>query len=87
MPVVWIPALMRELTGGHTTVPVDGATVREVIAQLDALYPGMQERLCDGDRLRPSIRVAVDGVVTRVGLRQPVGAQSEVHFLPAVSGG
>jgi molybdopterin converting factor small subunit len=87
MPTVWIPALMRDLTGGQVTVEVDGTTVREVVQALESAYPGMAERLLDGGQLRPGIRAAVDGVVTRLGLRQPVPPHAEVHFLPAVSGG
>ena len=67
------------------TVP--GATVRQVIASLEQLFPGIRQRLCDGDGLRPGIAVAVDSQVARLGLLQPVGEDSEVHFLPAVSGG
>ena len=87
MPTVWIPALVRDLTGGRETVTVAGATVRQVIAALDELYPGIQERLCDAHGLRPSIAVAVDTQVTRLGLSEPVAEHSEVHFLPAVAGG
>ena len=84
---VWIPSLLRDLTGGRETVRVDGQTVRQVIAALDRLYPGIRQRLCDGDTLRPGIAVAVDTQVAPLGLLQPVRAGGEVHFLPAVSGG
>jgi molybdopterin synthase sulfur carrier subunit len=87
MAVVWIPAPMRSLTGGRETVTVPGATVAEVIAALDQIYPGTRERLCDGDQLRPGIAVAVGTEVARRGLRESVGEASEVHFLPAISGG
>ena len=84
---VWIPSLLRDLTGGRATVRVDGQTVRQVIAALDRLYPGIKQRLCDGDTLRPGIAVAVDTQLAPLGLLQPVYAGGEVHFLPAVSGG
>ena len=87
MPTVWVPALMRDLTGGAPEVSVAGRTVRQVVDSLEAAYPGSRARLCAGDRLKPSVSVAVDGVVTRLGLRQPVEEQSEIHFLPAVAGG
>ena len=87
MPTVWIPTLMRDLTGGEATVTVAGRTVRQVVDALDAAYPGMRERLCDGDRLSRSISVAVDGTVSRLGMLQAVADGSEVHFLPAVAGG
>jgi molybdopterin synthase sulfur carrier subunit len=87
MPTVWIPPLLRELTGGQVTVSVPGATVRQVIDAMEEAYPGMRTRLCEGDRLRPSLSVVVDGAVSRRGLGHPLDEASEVHFVPVVSGG
>jgi molybdopterin converting factor small subunit len=87
MPVVWIPALLRDLTGGQQTVTVPGATVGQVIDELERYYPGVKDRLCDAGGLRPGIAVAVGPNLAGRGLLQPVGEESEVHFLPAVSGG
>ena len=87
MAKVWIPSLMRDLTAGQTVVTVKGSTVRQIIDNLEAAYPGTRKRLLSGDELRPNISVAVDGDVTRLGVRERVKANSEVHFLPAVSGG
>ncbi len=87
MPVVWIPSLLRSLTGGRETVTVPGDTVGQVIDELERLHPGMKARLCEGEGLRPGMAVAVDTQVARLGLRQPVAEKSEIHFLPAVSGG
>jgi hypothetical protein len=39
------------------------------------------------DALRPGLAVAINGTVSRLGLRQPVPAGAEVHFLPAIGGG
>ena len=87
MAVVWIPSLLRDLTQGQESVNVPGANVREVIDALETLYPGMRERLCEGEQLRPGIAVAVDTQIARLGLLQPVAEESEVHFVPAVGGG
>ena len=87
MPTVWVPSLLRDLTAGQETVTVAGSTVREVIESLDRLHPGIQTRLCAGDALRAGIAVAVDTHFARLGLAEPVGASSEVHFLPAIAGG
>ena len=78
---------MQKLTDGQSQVEVEGTTVREVVASLEALHPGFMARICDGDRIRPDIAVAVDGELSNEGMRRKVSATSEVHFLPAISGG
>jgi molybdopterin synthase sulfur carrier subunit len=87
MPTVWIPAQLRSLTGGQQTVAVGGRTVRQVIDELDRLYPGVKDRLCEGGGLRSGIAVAIDTRMASNGLLEEVGDNSEVHFLPAISGG
>jgi molybdopterin synthase sulfur carrier subunit len=84
---VWIPALHRELTGGQEMVTAEGETVAEIVAYLEAHYPGMEARLCEDGKLRPHIAVAINGEVTRRGLRERLTAPSEIHFIPALSGG
>lgn len=87
MPVVFIPALLRDLTGGQESLHLPGETVRQVVDELEARYPGVKARLYDGDRLRPGIAVVVDGAVSSQRLRHKLSEDSEVHFLPALSGG
>ena len=87
MPVAWIPSLMQNLTQGQQQIPVEGATVRQVVDALEALYPGFKARIVEDERIRTEIAVAVDGEVVTSGLRAKVGPQSEVHFLPALAGG
>jgi molybdopterin synthase sulfur carrier subunit len=87
MARAWIPSLLRDVTGGQETVTVPGASVRQVIDELDRLHPGARARLCDGDALRSGLAVVVDNEVARLGLLQPVGPDSEVHFVPAIGGG
>ena len=87
MAKVWIPSLMRDLTAGQTIVTVRGSNVRQVIENLELKYPGAKSRLLTGDSLKPGIGVAIDGEMARYGLTERVRSTSEVHFLPAVSGG
>jgi molybdopterin synthase sulfur carrier subunit len=87
MPVVWIPPLLRDLTGGQERVNMPGERVRDLIAGLEARYPGIEARLCQEGRLRPGIMVVVDGIASAQGLRQRVQPESEVHFVPAIGGG
>ena len=87
MAVVFIPSLMQELSNGKERVVVEGNTVRQVIENLEERYPGFRERLIDQNRVKPNIAVAIDGEITPLGLIGKVSEASEVHFLPAISGG
>jgi molybdopterin synthase sulfur carrier subunit len=85
--VVWIPALLQNLTGGEEQVVVSGATVGEIIDHLEVRFPGVKERLVHEGVIRPHIAVAIDGDVSPEGLEQDVQESSEIHFIPALSGG
>lgn len=87
MPTVWVPALLRTLTGGRATLPAAGATVAEVIDDLEGRHPGLKARLVAGDRLQPGLAVVVDGETSILKLRQPLRQDSEVHFVVTISGG
>jgi sulfur-carrier protein len=87
LPVVGIPSLLRDLTNGQSFLSVKGDTVQQVIENLEALHPGIKERLYDGDRLRPSIAIVVDGHVSTLKLRHRLKESSEVHFVISISGG
>jgi len=87
MATVWIPSLLRDLTGGQAQVNTPGETVGQVIDALDRIYPGLKARLSDGQRLNPALMVSIDGRVATRGLSARVSEQSEIHFLPVVAGG
>jgi membrane protein YqaA with SNARE-associated domain/molybdopterin converting factor small subunit len=87
MATFWIPSLLRNFTGGLSEVPANGATLAEAIEDLETRYPGIKARLIVDDRLKPNLALVVDGVTSKKGLRQPLTETSEVHFVPAISGG
>ena len=95
MATVAIPSLMQELTNGKEKATVEGNTIREVLNSLELIYPGFKARICEDDQIRPNIAVYVDGALTREGMRaltregmrHQVSEDSEIHFLPAISGG
>ncbi|HVM06037.1 MAG TPA: MoaD/ThiS family protein [Acidimicrobiales bacterium] len=87
---VRIPTQLRTLTGGAADVDLDGGTVGEVLAALDAAHPGFGERLFDGDRkLRRFVNVFVADEDVRFlqGLETPVTPGQTVSIVPAVAGG
>ncbi len=87
MPLVFIPAQLRGLTGGESQVELPATNVREVVDALEACFPGLKERLCKDDELAPGLQLSIDHVMSSRGLRAKLGPKSEVHFLPAFGGG
>lgn len=87
MPTLWIPAPLRDLTQGKSSVTVTGSTVREAIENLELQFPGIKERLCENEKIRPNISVLVDGHVTPLKIRERLQETSEVHFVVRISGG
>ena len=87
MSTVFIPTMLQPLTGGTKQVTIGATSVRQVVEELERLYPGMKERLVEGGRLRPNISVAIDGEVARMGLLEKIGEDCEIHFVPAIGGG
>jgi molybdopterin synthase sulfur carrier subunit len=87
MARVFIPAQWRDLTGGIVDVDVEGATLSEIVAALDARFPGVAERASTEGDIMPGLAASIDGVVTSRGLMARVQPTSEIHFLPAIGGG
>lgn len=84
---VWIPSLHRDLTDGLESVTIEGATVGEIVATLNERFPGIADRLCEDGQIRPYIAVSVNGEISQRGLRHRLTETSEIHFIPALSGG
>lgn len=87
---VRIPTTLRPLSGGASTVQVEGATLSEVITNLEAAHPGLQDRLLDETgalRKFVNLFVADDDVRFLKGLQTPVPAGETVSIIPAVAGG
>jgi molybdopterin synthase sulfur carrier subunit len=87
MPTVVIPALLRKFTGGIERVDVPAKTIREVVRHLGERFPGLDAQLLEDGDIRASIAVSIDGEIATGGILDAVGENSEVHFIPALSGG
>lgn len=78
---------MQVYTGGLGVVIAEGRNVKQVMNQLELVYPGLKGALMDGERLKADVRVAVDGQIAPLGMMQSLNGTEEVTFLPAMSGG
>ncbi len=87
MATVSIPLLLKDLTGGVREAEVEGATLEEIIAALDATYPGIAAKILSGQKISPNVALVVDGKIAGAGLATPVGPQAHVSILPAFGGG
>ena len=87
---VRIPTILRTYTGGAAEVTAEGGTLREVLAKLDAAYPGLAGRIIDeSGKLRRFVNVYVGEEDVRLadGLDTQVPPGSQVSVIPAVAGG
>jgi len=90
MPDVLIPTPLRKLTGDLDTVSVAGATINELIVNLDKAYPGLQNRLCDeAGNVRRFVLIYVNGEDIRdlQDKDTPVKDNDEISIVPALAGG
>jgi sulfur-carrier protein len=87
---VRVPTILRSYTGGVAVVTAEPGTVREVIARLDAAFPGIGGRLLDDSgQLRRFVNVYVGDEDVRLaqGLDTDVPPGGQVSVIPAVAGG
>jgi MoaD family protein len=86
---VRIPTILRSYTGGAKAVEGTGATLDELLDNLDAAHGGLRERLVDGEKLRRFVNVYLNDEDVRFlgGLETPVKDGDTVTVLPAVAGG
>jgi sulfur-carrier protein len=87
---VRIPTQLRSLSGGASEVAVEGGTVAEALAALDAAHPGFNDRLHDeGGNLRRFVNVFVADEDIRFldGVQTVIKDGETVSIVPAVAGG
>ena len=88
--IVRIPTPLQKLTNGQGEVSGEGATVKEVLDNLDQSYPGIKERLCDEQgQLRRFVNIFVNEEDIRFmeGDKTPLKEGDDVSIIPAIAGG
>ncbi len=87
---VRIPTPLRKLTGGADEVNIEGATIGDLIDNLEAAHPGMKERLCDENgEIRRFVNVYLNDEDVRFldGRNTALKDADEVSIVPAIAGG
>ena len=83
---VLIPSPLLSYTNGRE-VEADGATLAELVADLDRRYPGIRFRMIDEQGcLRPHMRFFVNGDQAR-DMSMAIRPSDEVQIVQALSGG
>jgi len=87
---VRIPSPLQPLSGGQPSVEANGATLRDVLDDLETQFPGIKERLYDDDgNLRRFVNLYVNDEDVRFlqGEETAIAEGDEVSIIPAIAGG
>jgi molybdopterin converting factor small subunit len=86
MAVVTLRAPLRDRAGGQANHELPGATVSEVLRELERRHPKVTGWILDEQgRVRPHVNVFVNGERTREDAA--VAPDDTLHVLPSISGG
>jgi molybdopterin synthase sulfur carrier subunit len=87
---VRVPTILRTYTSGESEVSASGATLAEVLDDLDANYAGIKGRILDDNgELRRFVNVYVgnDDVRFLDNLQTVTPDGAQISVIPAVAGG
>ena len=87
---VRIPTILRTYTGGESEVSAEGATLADVIDDLEANFSGIKARILDDQgaiRRFVNVYVGNDDVRFLENLETKTPEGTQVSVIPAVAGG
>lgn len=87
--LVRIPTPLKKLVGGRINVEADGENVWEIVLSLDSQYPGILEKLYDGEAQRRFVNIYLNEEDIRFldGKDTPVKDGDQLSIIPAIAGG
>ncbi|TSA36705.1 MAG: MoaD/ThiS family protein [Verrucomicrobiaceae bacterium] len=87
---VRIPAPLRKLTNDQEVVLAEGSTIDEILTNLDKLFPGLIERICDEQgNVRRFVNIFVNDEDIRFLQEKATTVKDgdEISIVPAIAGG
>lgn len=90
MTTVRIPSPLRRYTNKQSKVEAGGATIQELIDNLESQYPGVKSRLCDENgQVKRYVNIFINGneIHTLQGGETTVADADEISIVPAMAGG
>jgi molybdopterin synthase sulfur carrier subunit len=86
---VRIPTPLQKLTDGKDEVEGEPGTIISLIKNLDRRYPGIGERITEGDKIRRFINIYLNDEDIRFLKNEETEVKDadEVSIVPAIAGG
>ena len=90
MPTVKFTYALRRFFPGLKDTPSKGATLMDVLKEVDITYPGIRSYILDEQgSLRRHVNIFIDGTLIndRTKLNDSFNDHSEIYIIQALSGG
>lgn len=87
---VRIPTPLRKLTNEQEVVEASGTNIEEILADLNARFPGLKERICDeSGEVRRFVNIFINDEDIRFLEEKAtvVKEGDEISIVPAIAGG
>jgi molybdopterin converting factor small subunit len=88
--IVRVPTILRSYTGGEAEVAASGATLNDVLHDLETRHSGILTRILDDNgKIRRFVNIYVNEEDVRFeqGLETPTDKGAQISILAAVAGG